>query len=97
MKYWLCKEDKELFIMKGSKEEIEDACMSYNAVIIKQLTKNEYKSYKGEWIIISSYIINMLYNFTFVCFEEVDRVFLPPSRDRLLYPNFTFAEVRHYG
>ena len=48
MKYWLCKEDKELFIMKGREEIVEDACMSYNAVIIKQLTKNEYKSYKGE-------------------------------------------------
>ena len=45
MKYWLCKEDKELFLMKGSKEIIEDACISYRAIIIKQLTKKEYQSY----------------------------------------------------
>ena len=48
MKYWLCKEDTDLFLMRGSKEIVEDACMSYRAVIIKQLTQKEYKSYKKE-------------------------------------------------
>ena len=47
MGYWLCKEDKDLFLMKGSKDIVEDACISYRAVIIKQLTKKEYQSYKG--------------------------------------------------
>ena len=49
MEYWLCKEAEELFLMKGSQEVVEDACISYRAVIIKQLTEKEYKTYnKGE-------------------------------------------------